>query len=68
MSTTLYYTITVYCNRTAYSLPASVETQELNLKYARVTGELNPGSFAPAAECLTTRPPRPADADMLIRP
>ena len=23
------------------------------------TGELNPGPFAPAAECVTTRPPRP---------
>ena len=33
----LHYTITVYCNRTAHSqhrLPASIEAQELNLKYA----------------------------------
>ena len=52
------------CNRTAHSqhcLPACVEARELNLKYARATGELNPGPFAPAAECVTTRPPRPVD-------
>ena len=62
VSTTLHYTITVCCNRTAHSqhcLPISVEARELNLKYARATGELNPGLFAPAAECVTTRPPRP---------
>ena len=62
VSTTLHYTITVCGNRTAHSqycLLASVEARELNLKYARATGELNPGSFDLAAECLTTRPPRP---------
>ena len=45
MSTTLQYTVTVYFNRTAHSqhcLPAGVEARELNLKYARATGELNP--------------------------
>ena len=60
--TTLHYTITVCCNRTAHSqhcLPASVETRELNLKFGRAPGELKPGPFAPAAECVTTRPPRP---------
>ena len=45
-----------------HCLPASVEARVLNLKYARVTGELNHGSFAPAAECLTTLPPRPLRA------
>ena len=62
VSTTLHYTITVCCNRTAHSqhrLPASVLARELNLKYARATGELNPGSFAPAVECVSTRPSRP---------
>ena len=61
VSTTLHYMITVCCNRTAHSqhcLPASVEARELNLKYARATRELNSGPFAPAAECVTTRPPR----------
>ena len=60
VSATLHYTITVCCNRTAHSqnrLPVSVEARELNLKYARATGELNLGPFAPAAECVTTRPP-----------
>ena len=45
VSTTLHYTITVLCNRTAHSqhcLSASVEVRELNLKYAQATGELNP--------------------------
>ena len=62
VSTTLHYTITVCCNRTAHSkccLPASVEARELNLKYARTTEELNPGSFAPATEYMINRPPRP---------
>ena len=61
MSTTLHYTITVCWSCTALSqhcLPAIVEARELNLKYARATGKLNPGPFAPAAECVTTRPPR----------
>ena len=40
-------------------LPTSVEAQELNLKYALVTEELNPGPFTPAAKFLTTRRPRP---------
>ena len=64
LSTTLHYTIAVsvqpqfLCNRTAHSqhcLPASLEAREWNLKYARATGELNPGLLA---ECITTRPPR----------
>ena len=62
MSTTLHDTITVCCNRPAHSqhcLPAGVETRELNLKYARATGVLNPGPFALAAECVTARPTRP---------
>ena len=62
VSTTLRYTITVHSNHTAHCqhcLPASVETRELKLKYARATGKLNPGPIVPAAECLTTRPPRP---------
>ena len=43
MSTTLHYTITVCCNRTAQSrLATGVEARELNLKYAWATGELNP--------------------------
>ena len=62
VSTTLHYTSTVCCNRTAHSqlcLSASVEAQELNLNCTRATGKLNSGPFAPAAECVTTRPPRP---------
>ena len=54
VSTTLHYTITVCCNRTAHSQhcqSVSVEARELNLKYARATGELNPGTFALAGEC-----------------
>ena len=61
VSTTLHYTVTVCCNHTEHSqhcVPASVEARELNLKYARLTGELNPGPFPLAAECITTRPPR----------
>ena len=56
---TAAYTTTVCCNRTAlnpHCLPINVEARELNLKYARATGELNPGPFAPAAECITDRP------------
>ena len=62
VSTTLHYKVTVCCNRTVHSqhcLPASVEARELNLNYALATGKLNPGPFAPAAECMTTRSPRP---------
>ena len=58
VSTTLHYTIIVCRNRIAHSqycLPARVEARELNLKYARATGELNPGPFAPATESVTTR-------------
>ena len=64
MSTTLHCTITVCSSRTAHSqhcLPVSEEARELNLKYARATRELNPGPFALADECITTRPPRPQD-------
>ena len=35
-------------------MPANVDAQELNLKYDLATRELNPGPFAPAAECMTT--------------
>ena len=45
VSTALHYTITVCCNRTARSqhcLPASVQTRELHLKYARATGDRTP--------------------------
>ena len=69
MSTTLHYTITVCCNRTAHSqrcLPVSVEARELNLKYARATGELISGPFILAVECITTRPPRPLCISDLI--
>ena len=41
VSTTLHYTIIVRCQRTAHSqhcLPASADARELNLKYARATG------------------------------
>ena len=62
VSTTPHYTITVCCNRTAHSqhcLPTSVEVQELTLKYACPTGELDPGPFALADEYITSRLPRP---------
>ena len=62
MSTTLYYTITVCCNRTAHSqhcLPVSVEARAVNLKYARAIGKLNPEPIAIAAECLIRGQPRP---------
>ena len=52
---TLHYTIKVCCNHTAHSqhcLPATVEVRELNLKYDRVNGELNPRPFALAAEFI----------------
>ena len=49
VSTRLHYAITV-------CLPASVAAQELNLKYARATEQLNSGLFAPVAECLPRRP------------
>ena len=42
-----------------HCLPLSVEVRELNLRYARATGELNPGPFVLATECAITRPPRP---------
>ena len=61
VSITLHYTITVCCNSTAHSqhcLPASEEARELKLKYDRATAKSNPGPFALAAECITTRPPR----------
>ena len=41
-----------------HCVPAHVEARELNLKYVQATGEFNPELFAPAAECVTTRPPR----------
>ena len=69
VTTTLHYTITVCCNHTAHSqhcLTASVKARELNLKYARVTGKLNPGHFARTAECLTTRRPRPLVCNYLM--
>ena len=62
MSTTLHYTITVCCNRTAHRqhwLPVSVVSQEQTLKYALAIGELNPRPFASAAKGVNTRPPRP---------
>ena len=65
LSTTRHNTNTVYCNRTAHSrhcLPASVVARELNLKCVWATGESNPRLFAPADECVTTRPPRPLDS------
>ena len=40
-------------------MPVSVEARELNLKYARATRELNLVPFAPEADCVTIRPPRP---------
>ena len=52
VSTTQHYTITVCCNRTGYSqhcLPASVEARELNLKYARATGGIEPRTLRPGS-------------------
>ena len=69
VSTTLHYTITVCCNRTAYSqlcLPASGEVRELNLKYTRVTGELTPRPFALAAECISTTTSRLLPDEQLV--
>ena len=62
MSTILYYTITVCCNRTTHSqhyLPVSVEARAVNLKYARATEKLNPEPITLAAQCLTRGQPRP---------
>ena len=62
--------ITICCNRTAHRqhcLPAGVEARELNLKYARATGELNLGPFASAAKCVITRPPMPLYDSHLAR-
>ena len=50
VSTKLHYTITI------------VEARELNLKYARATGELNTRPSTLAAECITTTPLIPLHA------
>ena len=52
-------------------LACQCSSQELILKYARATRELNSGPFAPAHECVTTRPLRSlwiilADAQMRL--
>ena len=42
-----------------HCLPTSIESREIYLKHARASGTLNPEPFALAAECITTRLPRP---------
>ena len=71
MWTTLNYTITVCCTRTAYNhtLPLlAFRCRGPKIKSQICSDDLNPRPFALAAECITTRPPRPhADmADVLL--
>ena len=69
VSTTLHYTIMVCCIHTAHSqhyLPAIVEACEINLKCTQATGELNSGSFTPAAKCITIRSSRPLKGHTLL--
>ena len=54
------YTITVCCNRTPHCLTRRIKSQICSDNVG-----IEPEPFAPAAKCVTTRPPRPCVFNML---